>query len=58
MIDALRLFAGWALVWAFGVAIVVAISHGVRDSAPGVSMWTIGCGFATPPVGAPAPPVT
>jgi hypothetical protein len=45
MIDALRLFAGWALVWAFGVAIVVAISHGVRDRAPGVSMWTIGCGF-------------
>jgi len=45
MIDALRLFAGWALVWAFGIAIVVAISHGVRDRAPGVSMWTIGCGF-------------
>ena len=47
MIDALRLFAGWALVWAFGIAIVVAISHGVRDRAPGVSMWTIGCGFFT-----------
>jgi len=45
MIDALRLFAGWALVWMFGIAIVVAISRDERGRPPGVSMWTIGAGF-------------
>jgi hypothetical protein len=45
MIDALRLFAGWALAWALGVAIVATILSDERDNPPGLWMWTIGCGF-------------
>ena len=35
MIDALRLFAGWALVWVFGIAIVAAISARRARQTPG-----------------------
>ena len=45
MIDAARLVAGWALVWAFGIAVVAAIDYAWRDRAAGSRMWTIGSGF-------------
>ncbi|HKP67530.1 MAG TPA: hypothetical protein VJX31_12940 [Casimicrobiaceae bacterium] len=45
MIDAARLFIGWALVWAFGIAIVAVIDCARRDEAAGSRMWTIGSGF-------------
>src|SRR5690349_12278364 len=45
MIDAARLLAGWALVWAFGIAIVAAIDYARRDQTVGSRMWTVGSGF-------------
>ena len=45
MIDAARLLAGWALVWAFGSAIVAVIDYARREQTVGSRMWTIGSGF-------------
>lgn len=45
MIDALRLASGWALVWLFGVAVVVALTSRGAYREPGERAWTAGCGF-------------
>ena len=45
MIDALRLTAGWALVWLFGVGIAGAMLRSIAHRSHGEGSWTIGCGF-------------
>lgn len=44
MIDALRLSLGWALVWAFGIAMLTAMSRPSLER-PGERAWIAGCGF-------------
>jgi hypothetical protein len=47
MIDALRLGAGWALVWLFGIAVTASLAFALRGRArtPAHVAWTLGCGF-------------
>jgi hypothetical protein len=46
MIDALRLAAAWALPWAFGVALLVALQgRAIVDRADGALAWLVGCGW-------------
>jgi hypothetical protein len=45
MIDALRLAAGWGLVWLCGVGIVALIAHDATARRPGAAAWAIGCGY-------------
>ena len=47
MIDALRLTAGWALVWAFGIAVTASLPHGATRRRVDAShpAWTLGAGF-------------
>jgi hypothetical protein len=45
MIDALRLTLGWALVWALGIAAVVATTPSSTLERPGERAWIAGCGF-------------
>jgi len=47
MIDALRLTAGWALVWLFGIGVTAALACALRGrpSTPAHVAWTIGAGF-------------
>ena len=45
MIDAARILTGWALVWAFGAALVAVIEYARRDEAAVSRMWVIGSGF-------------
>ena len=45
MIDALRLTAGWAAAWMFGIGAVVAATRDVGQRRPGEIAWVIGCGF-------------
>jgi hypothetical protein len=46
MIDALRLIIGWALPWALGIALTIALqrrSQGARSD--GQTAWIVGCGW-------------
>lgn len=47
MLDALRLIAGWGLVWFCGAAAIALLSGATlrRNAAPGTLAWTLGCGF-------------
>lgn len=47
MLDALRLIAGWGLVWLCGAAAVALLSGATqrRNAAPGTLAWMLGCGF-------------
>ena len=45
MIDALRLTLGWALVWAFGIAAVLATTRPSALERPGERAWIAGYGF-------------
>jgi hypothetical protein len=46
MIDALRLIAAWALPWAFGVALLVAMQgRAIAGRPDGAVAWLVGCGW-------------
>jgi len=45
MIDALRLTFGWALVWASGIAVILATTRPSALDRPGERAWIAGCGF-------------
>lgn len=47
MIDALRLAAGWALAWLFGIGLIASLALALRHraSVPWHPAWALGCGF-------------
>ncbi len=47
MLDALRLTAGWGLVWLCGAGVLALMldTPPGRNAAPGKLTWTLGCGF-------------